>query len=111
MGFKYELSKIWKSIEAVHPSSPSLSLFVSLILVKIGKNGKPHVLTLQDMEQDSLQFDLAAGSVEELYEWYKVAWDITQRAMSKQYNREQEVCILWHITIYVVVVEHTSNLD
>ncbi|XP_041794978.1 1-phosphatidylinositol 4,5-bisphosphate phosphodiesterase gamma-2-like [Chelmon rostratus] len=59
--------------------------------LKIGKNGKPHVLTLQDMEQDSLQFDLAAGSVEELYEWYKVAWDITQRAMSKQYNREQEI--------------------
>uniref|UniRef100_A0A665WN38 1-phosphatidylinositol 4,5-bisphosphate phosphodiesterase gamma n=1 Tax=Echeneis naucrates TaxID=173247 RepID=A0A665WN38_ECHNA len=46
-----------------------------------GKNGKPHVLTLQDKEQDSLQFDLAAGSVEELFEWYQVAWDITQREM------------------------------
>ncbi|XP_035012016.1 1-phosphatidylinositol 4,5-bisphosphate phosphodiesterase gamma-2 isoform X1 [Hippoglossus stenolepis] len=54
-----------------------------------GKNGKPHVLTLQDMEQDNLQFDLAAASVEELFEWYQVAWDITQREMSKQYNREQ----------------------
>uniref|UniRef100_A0A3B4TIQ3 1-phosphatidylinositol 4,5-bisphosphate phosphodiesterase gamma n=1 Tax=Seriola dumerili TaxID=41447 RepID=A0A3B4TIQ3_SERDU len=52
--------------------------------LKNGKNGKPHVLTLQDMEQDSLQFDLAAGSVEELFEWYQVAWDITQREMSKQ---------------------------
>ncbi|XP_076590180.1 1-phosphatidylinositol 4,5-bisphosphate phosphodiesterase gamma-2 isoform X2 [Chaetodon auriga] len=56
-----------------------------------GKNGKPHVLTLQDMEQDSLQFDLSAGSLEELFEWYQVAWDITQREMSKQYNREQEI--------------------
>ncbi|XP_029377877.1 1-phosphatidylinositol 4,5-bisphosphate phosphodiesterase gamma-2 isoform X3 [Echeneis naucrates] len=59
--------------------------------LKNGKNGKPHVLTLQDKEQDSLQFDLAAGSVEELFEWYQVAWDITQREMSKQYNREQEM--------------------
>ncbi|KAF0040834.1 hypothetical protein F2P81_006732 [Scophthalmus maximus] len=56
-----------------------------------GKNGKPHVLTLQDMEQDNLQFDLAAGSVEELFEWYQVAWNITQREMSKQYHREQEM--------------------
>ncbi|XP_042267610.1 1-phosphatidylinositol 4,5-bisphosphate phosphodiesterase gamma-2 isoform X1 [Thunnus maccoyii] len=59
--------------------------------LKNGKNGKPHVLTLQDMEQDSLQFDLAADSVEELFEWYQVAWDITQREMSKQYNREQVI--------------------
>uniref|UniRef100_A0A8C4HF19 Phosphoinositide phospholipase C n=1 Tax=Dicentrarchus labrax TaxID=13489 RepID=A0A8C4HF19_DICLA len=59
--------------------------------LKNGKSGMPHVLTLQDMEQDSLQFDLAAGSLEELFEWYQVAWDITQREMSKQYHREQEV--------------------
>uniref|UniRef100_A0A3B4TJ58 1-phosphatidylinositol 4,5-bisphosphate phosphodiesterase gamma n=1 Tax=Seriola dumerili TaxID=41447 RepID=A0A3B4TJ58_SERDU len=64
---------------------------VDISKLKNGKNGKPHVLTLQDMEQDSLQFDLAAGSVEELFEWYQVAWDITQREMSKQYHREQEV--------------------
>ncbi|XP_029993339.1 1-phosphatidylinositol 4,5-bisphosphate phosphodiesterase gamma-2 isoform X2 [Sphaeramia orbicularis] len=59
--------------------------------LKNGKNGKPHVLILQDMEQDSLQFDLAADSLEELFEWYQVAWDITQREMSKQYNRQQEI--------------------
>uniref|UniRef100_A0A3Q1EQH6 Phosphoinositide phospholipase C n=1 Tax=Acanthochromis polyacanthus TaxID=80966 RepID=A0A3Q1EQH6_9TELE len=59
-----------------------------------GRNKKPHVLTLQNMEDDSLQFDLAAGSVEELYEWYKVAWDITQREMNKQYNKEQEVSVV-----------------
>lgn len=61
--------------------------------MKNGKNGKPHVLTLQDMEQDSLQFELAADSLVELFEWYQVGWDITQREMSKQYNREQEVSI------------------
>ncbi|TKS73809.1 1-phosphatidylinositol 4,5-bisphosphate phosphodiesterase gamma-2 [Collichthys lucidus] len=59
--------------------------------LKNGKYTKPHVLTLQDMEQDSLQFDLSAGSLEELFEWYQLAWDITQREMSKQYNRVQEI--------------------
>uniref|UniRef100_A0AAQ5ZUZ6 1-phosphatidylinositol 4,5-bisphosphate phosphodiesterase gamma n=1 Tax=Amphiprion ocellaris TaxID=80972 RepID=A0AAQ5ZUZ6_AMPOC len=53
-------------------------------------DGKPHVLTLQNMEDDSLQFDLAAGSLEELFEWYQVAWDITQREMSKQQQEEVE---------------------
>uniref|UniRef100_A0A3B3TZL6 Phosphoinositide phospholipase C n=1 Tax=Poecilia latipinna TaxID=48699 RepID=A0A3B3TZL6_9TELE len=46
--------------------------------------GKPHVLTLQHKEQDSVQFDLAAGSLEELFEWYQVAWDVTQREQMKQ---------------------------
>ncbi|KAI4824079.1 hypothetical protein KUCAC02_012622, partial [Chaenocephalus aceratus] len=59
--------------------------------LRSGKNGKSNVLTLQDVEQDSLQFDLSASSLEELFEWYQVAWDITQREMSKQYNREQEI--------------------
>uniref|UniRef100_A0A4W6F008 1-phosphatidylinositol 4,5-bisphosphate phosphodiesterase gamma n=1 Tax=Lates calcarifer TaxID=8187 RepID=A0A4W6F008_LATCA len=54
--------------------------------LKTGKNGKPHVLTLQDKEQDVLQFDLAAGSLEELFAWYQVAWDITQKEMSKYEN-------------------------
>lgn len=56
-----------------------------------GKNGKAHVLMLQDTESDHLHFDLATDSLEELFEWYKVAWDITQREMSKQYNREREM--------------------
>ncbi|XP_060892389.1 1-phosphatidylinositol 4,5-bisphosphate phosphodiesterase gamma-2-like isoform X1 [Labrus mixtus] len=59
--------------------------------LKNGKNGKSHVLTLQNTDQDNLQFDLAACSLEELFEWYQVAWDITQSAMSMQYNREQEI--------------------
>lgn len=73
-----------------------------LIVVTNVKNGKPHVLILQDMEQDSLQFDLAADTLEEQYEWYQVAWDITQREMSKQYSREQEVGISWRIMVYDV---------
>uniref|UniRef100_H3C2R3 1-phosphatidylinositol 4,5-bisphosphate phosphodiesterase gamma n=1 Tax=Tetraodon nigroviridis TaxID=99883 RepID=H3C2R3_TETNG len=56
-----------------------------------GKNGKPHVLTLQDLEDDSLQFDLSAETLEELFEWYQAAWDITQRKISKEYNRQHEV--------------------
>lgn len=59
------------------------------------------MLTLQNMEDDNLQFDLSAETVEELFEWYQVAWDITQREMSKQYNRQHEVSISWHI-IFVV---------
>lgn len=73
-------------------------LFAPLLFsVKNGKNGKPYVLTLQDMEQDSLRFDLAAGTLEELFQWYQVAWDITQREMSKQYTREHEASIQWHV--------------
>ncbi|XP_061577281.1 1-phosphatidylinositol 4,5-bisphosphate phosphodiesterase gamma-2 isoform X2 [Cololabis saira] len=59
--------------------------------LKNGKNKKSHVLTLQNKEEDNMQFDLAADSLEELFEWYQVAWDITQREMSKQYHREQEM--------------------
>lgn len=78
-----------------------------LFLVKNGKNGKPHVLQLQDKEDDGLQFDLAAGTLEELFEWYKVAWDITQRAMSQQYKREQEASPLSHlIYMYTAYMPH-----
>lgn len=58
-----------------------------------GKNGKPHVLTLQDMAEDSLQLDLAADSVEETFKWYKVAWDIHQRKMSEDYDKELKVSV------------------
>uniref|UniRef100_A0A8C5AH59 Phosphoinositide phospholipase C n=1 Tax=Gadus morhua TaxID=8049 RepID=A0A8C5AH59_GADMO len=76
----------------------SLSLYVSLCLrlylkhpVANGKNQKSHVLSLQENTDDSLEFDLSADSLEELFEWYQVAWDITQREMNKQYQREQEM--------------------
>lgn len=48
-------------------------------------------MTLQNLEDDSLQFDLSAETLEELFEWYQVAWDITQRELSKEYNRQHEV--------------------
>lgn len=49
------------------------------------------MLTLQDLEDDSLQFDLSAGSLEELFQWYQTAWNITQRKISKEYKRQHEV--------------------
>ncbi|CAL8262728.1 unnamed protein product [Merluccius merluccius] len=55
-----------------------------------GKNKKSQVLSLQERGQESLQFDLAADSLEELFEWYQVAWDISQREINMQYKREQE---------------------
>lgn len=58
-----------------------------------GKNGKPHVLTLQDLEDDSLQFDLSAETLEELFEWYQTAWNIAQRRISQEYNRQHEVSL------------------
>lgn len=59
--------------------------------MKCGKSGKLHVLTVNNKDQDSVQFDLAADTLEELFEWYKVAWDISQRALSQQYHKEVEV--------------------
>uniref|UniRef100_A0A3B4FGR5 Phosphoinositide phospholipase C n=1 Tax=Pundamilia nyererei TaxID=303518 RepID=A0A3B4FGR5_9CICH len=64
---------------------------VDISKLKNGKYGKPHAVTLQDQDEDSLQFDLTAGSLEELFEWYKVAWDIIQRTANQQYSKEQEV--------------------
>lgn len=48
-------------------------------------------MTLQDLEDDSLQFDLSAEALEELFEWYQAAWNITQRKISHEYNRQHEV--------------------
>uniref|UniRef100_A0A8C5FYG6 Phosphoinositide phospholipase C n=1 Tax=Gouania willdenowi TaxID=441366 RepID=A0A8C5FYG6_GOUWI len=62
----------------------------NILNLKSGKNGKPHVLTLQNLQQDNLQFDLATDSLEQLYEWYKVAWDITQRERILYFSFEKE---------------------
>ncbi|XP_029009963.1 1-phosphatidylinositol 4,5-bisphosphate phosphodiesterase gamma-2-like [Betta splendens] len=78
--------------------------------LKNGKNGKAHVLTLQDMDQDSLQFDLAADSVEELFEWYQVAWDIAQMQMSRQYNEEQMIRQKWEVEKKAEVAMEMSDL-
>lgn len=69
--------------------------------VKNGKNGKLHVLTLQDLEDDSLQFDLSAETLEELFKWYQAAWDITQRMISKEYNRQHEVSASCSVVTWV----------
>ncbi len=51
------------------------------------------VVTLQDKENKDTPFDLATETTEELYEWYQVAWDITQR----EENREFEVCLTSYV--------------
>uniref|UniRef100_A0A671L5N5 Phosphoinositide phospholipase C n=1 Tax=Sinocyclocheilus anshuiensis TaxID=1608454 RepID=A0A671L5N5_9TELE len=58
-------------------------------VVRSAKYGRPVVVTLQDKENKAMPFDLATETTEELYEWYQVAWDITQR----EENREFEVCL------------------
>lgn len=71
--------------------SPHCASVCPLFVVKNGKNGKPHVLVLQNKEHDDMVFDLATNSLEELFDWYQVTWDIAQREASKQYNKKQEV--------------------
>uniref|UniRef100_A0A673ZCM9 Phosphoinositide phospholipase C n=1 Tax=Salmo trutta TaxID=8032 RepID=A0A673ZCM9_SALTR len=69
-------------------SSPC-SLHPALFSVRSAKNGKSHVMTLQMSDYDSkIHFDFAAESLEDLFEWYQVAWDITQREITKQHNKQ-----------------------
>lgn len=64
---------------------------ISSFPVRSAKHGKPVVVTLQDKEnkENMMPFDLATETTEELYEWYQVAWDITQR----EENEEFKVCL------------------
>uniref|UniRef100_A0A8C2BCI2 Phosphoinositide phospholipase C n=1 Tax=Cyprinus carpio TaxID=7962 RepID=A0A8C2BCI2_CYPCA len=55
----------------------------------VAKHSRPVVVTLQDKENKEMPFDLATETTEELYEWYQVAWDITQR----EENQEYKVCL------------------
>lgn len=66
-----------------------LILILHTFPVRSAKHGKTVVVTLQDKENKDIPFDLATETTEELYEWYQVAWDITQR----EENREFEVCL------------------
>ncbi|CAN9498676.1 unnamed protein product [Ophioblennius macclurei] len=75
-----------------------------------GKNGKPHVLTLHSLEQENQSFDLACDSVEELFEWYKVSWDITQTEMSEKFNREQKMKQQEEVEKKAVVAMEMSDL-
>ncbi|XP_066570053.1 1-phosphatidylinositol 4,5-bisphosphate phosphodiesterase gamma-2 isoform X2 [Amia ocellicauda] len=55
------------------------------------KNGMSFVFTIQTKEaQGVLPFDIATDTVEDLFEWYKVIWDITQKEKSKQFKIEQQ---------------------
>uniref|UniRef100_A0A8C2JIC2 1-phosphatidylinositol 4,5-bisphosphate phosphodiesterase gamma n=1 Tax=Cyprinus carpio TaxID=7962 RepID=A0A8C2JIC2_CYPCA len=57
----------------------------------VAKHGKPVVVTLQDKENKDMPFDLATETTEELYEWYQVTWDITQREGNKEEVVTREV--------------------
>ena len=76
----------------------------STFSVRSAKNGKVHVLTLQTKDQDGVHFDLAADTPEELFEWYLVAWDITQREQNKQFQEQEEAS-----TDTVASVEQTQQ--
>lgn len=85
---------------------------ISSFPVRSAKHGKPVVVTLQDKEnkENMMPFDLATETTEELYEWYQVAWDITQR----EENREFEVCLTrldshTHVWILIRVLNRANR--
>ncbi|KAL2093073.1 hypothetical protein ACEWY4_010385 [Coilia grayii] len=61
-------------------------------VLRSSKNGMPHVLslTLCDEQEGGQQYDFATETVEELFEWYQVAWLITQRKINKDYEKQQQ---------------------
>ncbi|XP_052008417.1 1-phosphatidylinositol 4,5-bisphosphate phosphodiesterase gamma-2 [Xyrauchen texanus] len=61
-------------------------------VVRSAKHGRPVVVTLQDKEnkEDMMPFDLATETTEELYEWYQVAWDITQREENQKFEKRKQ---------------------
>uniref|UniRef100_A0A671MFR7 Phosphoinositide phospholipase C n=1 Tax=Sinocyclocheilus anshuiensis TaxID=1608454 RepID=A0A671MFR7_9TELE len=60
-------------------------------VVRSAKHSRPVVVTLQDKENKDMPFDLATETTEELYEWYQVAWDITQREENREFESRDEV--------------------
>ncbi|RXN24737.1 1-phosphatidylinositol 4,5-bisphosphate phosphodiesterase gamma-2 [Labeo rohita] len=59
-------------------------------VVRSAKHGKSVVVTLQDKENKDMPFDLATETTEELYEWYQVAWDITQKEENQEFKKKQQ---------------------
>ncbi|XP_017321040.1 1-phosphatidylinositol 4,5-bisphosphate phosphodiesterase gamma-2 [Ictalurus punctatus] len=61
-------------------------------VVRSAKHGKPVVVTLQskDGKENTMPFHLATETTEELYEWYQVAWDITQREGTREFEQKQQ---------------------
>uniref|UniRef100_A0A8C7Y3Y0 1-phosphatidylinositol 4,5-bisphosphate phosphodiesterase gamma n=1 Tax=Oryzias sinensis TaxID=183150 RepID=A0A8C7Y3Y0_9TELE len=76
--------------------------------LKSGKSGKSHVLTVNNTDLDSVQFDLAADSLEELFEWYTVAWDISQR-MKQQVEVEKKAEVAMEMSDLVVYCQPRSK--
>uniref|UniRef100_A0A3B3ZC66 Phosphoinositide phospholipase C n=1 Tax=Periophthalmus magnuspinnatus TaxID=409849 RepID=A0A3B3ZC66_9GOBI len=66
-------------------------------------------LTLQDKDQDNLQFDLSTDSVEELFEWYQVTWDITQREIKQQEVVEKKAEVAMEMSDLVVYCQPRSK--
>ncbi|XP_072551841.1 1-phosphatidylinositol 4,5-bisphosphate phosphodiesterase gamma-2 [Salminus brasiliensis] len=77
-------------------------------VVRSAKHGKSVVVTLQnkDCKENMMPFDLATETTEELYEWYQVAWDITQ----KEEHREFEVNKQKELETKDVVAKEMSDL-
>ncbi|XP_026865469.2 1-phosphatidylinositol 4,5-bisphosphate phosphodiesterase gamma-2 isoform X4 [Electrophorus electricus] len=61
-------------------------------VVRSAKHGKSVVVTLQnkDSKENIMPFDLSTETTEELYEWYQVAWDITQREETREYQQKKQ---------------------
>ncbi|XP_017536970.1 1-phosphatidylinositol 4,5-bisphosphate phosphodiesterase gamma-2 [Pygocentrus nattereri] len=61
-------------------------------VVRSAKHGKSVVVTLQnkDCKENMMPFDLATETTEELYEWYQVAWDITQREENREFEETNQ---------------------
>ncbi|XP_016099258.1 1-phosphatidylinositol 4,5-bisphosphate phosphodiesterase gamma-2 [Sinocyclocheilus grahami] len=59
-------------------------------VVRSAKHSRPVVVTLQDKENKDMPFDLATETTEELYEWYQVAWDITQREENREFEKQKQ---------------------
>ncbi|TRY87126.1 hypothetical protein DNTS_008186 [Danionella cerebrum] len=58
-------------------------------VVRSAKHGKAVVVTLQYKEdkENMLPFDLTMDAIEDIYEWYKVAWDITQIEENREFEK------------------------
>uniref|UniRef100_A0A8C1L4Y7 Phosphoinositide phospholipase C n=1 Tax=Cyprinus carpio TaxID=7962 RepID=A0A8C1L4Y7_CYPCA len=82
---------------SIHRENPLGNLCKGIVdiskctVVRSAKHSRPVVVTLQDKENKEMPFDLATETTEELYEWYQVAWDITQREENQEYKEKEEV--------------------
>ncbi|XP_028813861.1 1-phosphatidylinositol 4,5-bisphosphate phosphodiesterase gamma-2 isoform X2 [Denticeps clupeoides] len=59
-------------------------------VVRSSKNGKSHVLTLTMEGESCQQFEFATETVEELFEWYQVAWAISLQNINEEFKIKQQ---------------------